>query len=420
MTINIYKEILKELKNIITGTEWENHIFSVGGCNRDYIMGNEIKDIDFVCDLPNGGINFAKWLKENEYVNNSIVVYENFGTAMFHLNKFPDIELEVVHTRKECYHDAKTRNPETSFGTLLEDWERRDFTINAIYYNISKGQFLDFKDRGKTDIEKKIIRTCSLNPDIVFTEDPLRILRMVRFATKLGFEIDNNTFSSAKKNTNRLSIISKERIQDELNKMLTSGNADYAMKLIYDLGADEYIFNSKINCPEQIIKSLKKYKLLPNCDVKNLEANLTIIYSFYPDVEDKMKYLKYSNEIISLVMFYFDLFDDINLSTMTPSGIRRIQYNSKTFNNLINACNIVTAVLNTPNVNKILESTNKMVKAGIAMFDYKLPVDGNDVMRVLHIKPSPVVKTKLDFLLNQAFINPFLSKFDCELLLELN
>ena len=123
MKIDTYTFILCELRDIIKGTKWENHVFAVGGCVRDEIMHNEIKDIDLCVDLCNGGIDFARWLEENGYTKFSVITYENFGTAMFHLKNFPDVELEVVQTRSECYHDAKTRNPETSFGTIENDWE---------------------------------------------------------------------------------------------------------------------------------------------------------------------------------------------------------------------------------------------------------------------------------------------------------
>jgi poly(A) polymerase len=158
MKITKYREILNHLKVIIIGTEWENHLYSVGGCVRDSIMGNEIKDIDVVLDLPSGGIRFAEWMEKNHFTSGSVVTYPTYGTAMFKLASFPDVEIECVQTRKEQYHDESSRNPETAYGTLEEDAFRRDLTINAIYWDISHNRMLDITGYGVNDIKNKKIR----------------------------------------------------------------------------------------------------------------------------------------------------------------------------------------------------------------------------------------------------------------------
>ena len=119
MDKKVYENILSYLKDTIAGSKFENHVFSVGGCERDKRLCREIKDIDLVVDLPHGGIDFANWLSSKELTKGSVVVYENFGTAMFRLKEYPEEEIEVVQTRKECYHDAESRNPETSYGTIM-------------------------------------------------------------------------------------------------------------------------------------------------------------------------------------------------------------------------------------------------------------------------------------------------------------
>ena len=172
MKLEIYEQIVSILKSIIKDTKFENHTYTVGGCERDRILGNEIKDIDLVIDsIPNGGIKFAEYLYENGYLVYQPVIYENFGTVMFRLIDFPDIELEAVHTRKETYR-GDSRNPETAFGTIEEDCQRRDFTVNAFYRNISTGKVHDFNGNSKKDLLNKEIRACG-DPDVIFWGGPI-------------------------------------------------------------------------------------------------------------------------------------------------------------------------------------------------------------------------------------------------------
>src|SRR5574344_534237 len=147
-----FNEICEYLKTIIKGTEFENHVFCVGGCCRDEILKHEIKDIDLTVDIRNGGIKLSNWLYENGFLKIKPVVYPSYNTSQFRLGKFPRYELEAVQTRKEKYADRTNRNPETAFGTLKEDCMRRDFTINTIYKNISTGKYLDMTGRGIEDI----------------------------------------------------------------------------------------------------------------------------------------------------------------------------------------------------------------------------------------------------------------------------
>ena len=118
MKHEVYTNIKKFLGELIAGTEWEGHVYTVGGCVRDELMGSEIKDIDLCVSLPSGGIRFAEWLRDNGHAMKGVTVYPNYGTAMLHLKAFPDVELEFVQTRKEKYIDHSCRNPETAFGTM--------------------------------------------------------------------------------------------------------------------------------------------------------------------------------------------------------------------------------------------------------------------------------------------------------------
>ena len=149
-----FKKIANYIGDIIKDTPWYQHIYIVGGSVRDFYMGNDIKDIDLVIDLPNGGVDFANWCKDQGYTK-TVVIYETYGTAAM---KILNQDIECVMTRGEKYLDDGTRNPTVEFADLKEDAFRRDLTINALYYNISTGEILDPTGYGIKDIENKIIR----------------------------------------------------------------------------------------------------------------------------------------------------------------------------------------------------------------------------------------------------------------------
>ena len=218
MTKDKFLEICHYLKHILDGSDFVSHTYVVGGAVRDFVMGNEIKDIDLVVSLPSGGINLANWLYDNDFLIYKPVLYPTYGTSMFQLKEFPDIELEAVQTRKEQYKDKNSRNPETAYGTIQEDAMRRDLTINALYYSIDTAKIVDVTGKGLNDIENHIIRVTS-DPDIVYQDDALRILRCIRFASRFGWNVEDTTYFGMIRNVNRLEIITKERVKDELNKM---------------------------------------------------------------------------------------------------------------------------------------------------------------------------------------------------------
>ena len=149
-----FKKIANYIGDIIKDTPWYQHIYIVGGSVRDFYMGNDIKDIDLVIDLPNGGVDFANWCKNQGYTK-TVVIYETYGTAAM---KILNQDIECVMTRGEKYLDAGTRNPTVEFADLKEDAFRRDLTINALYYNVSTGEILDPTGYGMKDINDKICR----------------------------------------------------------------------------------------------------------------------------------------------------------------------------------------------------------------------------------------------------------------------
>ncbi len=205
--------------------------YAVGGYVRDIIIGRPSKDIDFV--TVGSGIELAEAVAQRLGRHTSLAVYRNYGTAQV---RHADLELEFVGARRESYR-RDSRNPIVEDGTLEEDLARRDFTINALAVKVNSDGFGEVIDRfdGLADIERRIIRT-PLDPDITFSDDPLRMLRAIRFATQLQFDIYPETFEAICRNADRIEIITAERVKDELFKIMCSAKPSAGWKLLLDSG----------------------------------------------------------------------------------------------------------------------------------------------------------------------------------------
>jgi tRNA nucleotidyltransferase (CCA-adding enzyme) len=230
-----YKTALNnKIFEVISKASQELNIESyvIGGFVRDLILGRDFKkDIDIVA--VGSGIELA--LKVSELLPNKpkVQVFKTYGTAML---RFEDTEIEFVGARKESYH-FESRNPVVENGTLEDDQNRRDFTINALALSLNQVNFGELSDpfNGLEDMKNKIIKT-PLDPDITFSDDPLRMLRAIRFANQLGFEIEGNSLQSITQNKERINIISGERIVDELNKILSTDKPSIGFLLLYKTG----------------------------------------------------------------------------------------------------------------------------------------------------------------------------------------
>lgn len=212
-------------------------VYVVGGYVRDLILNRESKDIDFVC--VGSGIELANKVAVALGEGAKVKVYKNFGTASIH---YGDLELEFVGARKESYR-TESRKPIVEDGTLDDDQNRRDFTINALAVSLNKNTFGSLVDSfgGQNHIAEKLIKT-PLEPSKTFSDDPLRMMRAIRFATQLGFDIDGDVFEAISTMKNRIEIVSKERVLVELNKIILSKKPSYGFKLLFHSGLLDLIF----------------------------------------------------------------------------------------------------------------------------------------------------------------------------------
>jgi len=235
------QNVIKIIAEVIAGTEFENNTYIVGGFVRDKFMGKVSNDLDIVVELPDGGINLAHFLY-HKGISSRPVIFKRFGTAQVVINEH---KIELVMTRKESYK-INNRKPDVKPGTIEEDIYRRDFTVNSLVMNFMNNNILDISGKGMPDIDAKIIRATS-DPKVIFAEDPLRMMRAVRFAVQLGFSIEKKTLNGIVSNTQMLQHISRERIRDELIKILLSPAPAEGIKMMVDMGIMQYVIPEIVN-----------------------------------------------------------------------------------------------------------------------------------------------------------------------------
>lgn len=226
---------LEIIRRATEGSRYEGRLYLVGGTVRDkFLGGGSEEDIDIV--LEGDAARLAEFLFEKGIADHSPVTYPRFGTAMIGIN---GRQIELVGARKESY-DVSSRKPSTVAGTLLDDIKRRDFTINTLLENLHTHEILDLTGCARQDIERKIIRTPQ-DPIATFNDDPLRMLRAVRFAVRLGFNIDDETYAAMRHCAGRLKIVSGERIRDEFVKIVLFPDAAEGLEMLRETGLlDEF------------------------------------------------------------------------------------------------------------------------------------------------------------------------------------
>ncbi len=451
MKKELFISITERLRELIRGTEFEGHVLSVGGCVRDNIMGLEIKDIDLAVTLPDGGIRLAEWLERNGHTSIKVVTYPTYHTAMFRLKDYPDEELEAVQTRKEKYNDHNSRNPVTVFGTIEEDCMRRDLTINALYCDISSGEVIDITGHGIDDIRDHIIRTPT-DPDLTYDDDPLRILRCIRFASRYGWTIEPDTWEGMLRNVSRLDIISRERIRDEFEKMLSCDHPIMAMELLRQSGAMHYVVPALEETYEMLQNDYHfgtvwehTMKVLENVAAVTDDSDLRLAALLHDigkvrtreESEDRsvhfighelvgadmvngiMARLKFPNRAIDQVSFLTRYhmvpkpWENVSPNKLDRK-IRKLQYiccSEQRFDDLltlIHADNMAHAEGSClpDQVPFIRERTREMVAEGTSMFDFRLWLSGYEIMELKGIGQGPRVRECQEFLMKLAFVNP--------------
>ena len=442
-------QLIEYIKSSIKGTIFNNHVFLVGGFVRDSYMGKPCKDIDIVVDLPDGGVGFANFMtfKNGCLISNkNPVIFQTYGTAKFQLlnsPEFGDIEIECVQTRKEQYH-KESRNPSTVFGTIEEDAMRRDLTINALYYNVSTDEIKDYTGMGLYDIKHHIIRTPS-NPDIIFEDDPLRILRVIRFATRFGWGIEKKTWLGMIKNSKRILIVSKERITEEINKILLTEKPSLGIKRMLCCNhLLEYVIPS-ISHQTHIFQSLKPKLTL-------FEHTMGVLDSIEPKLEYRlsallhdigklttykngffrhetvgkslaetlMKTMKYPNKMISNVCMAIEMHETFSSYKDKEIPCKK---SLRKFKAIVGEnYDLVMALIDANNKNqiygkKINQITN--IRQKIADLEAKeknnlskiqLPLNGKDIMERFNLKSSPLIGKLLKKVKDAYFDNPQMSK----------
>ncbi|MDD2793414.1 MAG: HD domain-containing protein [Sediminibacterium sp.] len=216
--------------------------YLIGGFVRDKIIGRPVKDADIVC--IGDGIALANAYADSLHPRPTVAFFKNFGTAQI---KLPDLEIEFVGARKESYHQH-SRKPDVEVGTIEDDQNRRDFTINALAVSLNPEDYGTLVDPfgGQKAIQDKVIVT-PLEPVRTFSDDPLRMLRAIRFATQLGFKIEAGTFAAIGQNVHRMKIVSQERITDELNKIMLCPKPSVGWDLLYQSGLLKQIFPQMVD-----------------------------------------------------------------------------------------------------------------------------------------------------------------------------
>jgi poly(A) polymerase len=244
MDINVderEKEIFDKIAMV--AKEMQLRCYLIGGFVRDKLLNRQTKDADIVC--VGDGMELAQRVSKLFKPQPKVSLFKTYGTA--HFKTVDGFDIEFVGARKESY-STHSRNPEVFPGTIIDDQNRRDFTINALAISLNEEDYGKMIDpfKGMDDIKQQLIKT-PLDPTITFSDDPLRMMRAIRFATQLKFRIEPATLHAIKDNAYRIKIVSQERITDELNKIILTEKPSIGFKLLYDSGLLQHIFPQMVD-----------------------------------------------------------------------------------------------------------------------------------------------------------------------------
>ncbi|HIZ04832.1 MAG TPA: CCA tRNA nucleotidyltransferase [Candidatus Phocaeicola gallistercoris] len=427
--MNIKKHFNRKVFKLLSETadEMNMECYVVGGYVRDLLLHRPSKDIDVV--VVGSGIQMAEKFSSKLGKGSHISVFKNFGTAQV---KYRDLEVEFVGARKESYsHDS--RKPIVEDGTLEDDQNRRDFTINAMAVCMNQNRFGELIDpfNGLKDLEDQIIRT-PLNPDITFSDDPLRMMRCIRFATQLNFYIEDETFDALERNKNRISIISYERITDELNKILLSRIPSIGFVNLDRCGLLELIFPELVALQGVETRNKRSHKdnfyhtLEVVDNIAKVSDNLwlrwaTLLHDIgkprtkrwdprlgwtfhnhnyigermIPDIFRRMKLplnekMKYVQKLVNLHMRPIVIADDV----VTDSAVRRLLFEAgNDIDDLMLLCEADITSKNELRKQRFLDNF-KLVRQKLKDLEekdrirnFQPPVDGDEIMHTFNLSP---------------------------------
>ena len=429
LKINISKPIFETISNVVHKHNVQAYV--IGGFVRDAILNRPCKDIDIV--ILGNGIEIANLLAKELGIEKQLSIFKNFGTAML---KYKDLEIEIVGARKESYR-KNSRKPIVEDGSLIDDQNRRDFTINALAISLQKESYGKLLDpfNGISDLEAKLIRT-PLEPAITYSDDPLRMMRAIRFACQLGFKIDAPSLQAISDHKKRISIVSMERIAEELNKIILSPKPSVGFNLLFETGLLELIFPQMqklygveiINGKGHKDNFFHTLKVLDNISEKtdNLWLRWAAIlhdiakpstkrfeelhgWTFHghedkgakmvPDIFNQFRLplnekMKYVQKLVLLHLRPIALAKE----TITDSAIRRLLYEAgEDIDDLLILCEADITSKNQVKVKKFLDNF-KLVREKLAEVEEKdkirnwqPPVSGEEIMKTFNIKPGKIV-----------------------------
>jgi putative nucleotidyltransferase with HDIG domain len=449
---------LNYLQKLVQSGPFRGRVYLAGGAVRDMQLGKDPKDLDVVVTGGiDAGMEFANWATKtmNNYsAGSNPVLFPTYGTAKFTLkgvnhNGFDlsDVDIESVATRKEKYTSG-SRKPEVSAGDLEDDVKRRDFTVNSLLKDLTTGEILDLTGRGKEDIRKGVIQT-PLNPDIIFSEDPLRMLRAIRFAIKYDWDLPMFMIRALKRNALQLQNISAERIRDELDKMLVTGSPGRAIKLLRITGLLNFIipeFKSAYKMTQNahhehdvFTHSLEVLGKTNPILIRRLMAlfhdiGKTVTRSVTPTgvhfyghedvgsdmVQDIMRRLKYPTELINAVSLGVK-----NHMKLKHGGDDAVKLSDKTLrkfkialgDNLEHILDVIhadnTAHSEVSSMPNQIENVRKRLKdlESTTPDKPKLPINGSDLIQ-MGVKPGPIFSKILNAITEKWYENPDITKKD--------
>lgn len=432
--MNLKKALSHEAFELVrtSADELGQEVYVVGGYVRDYLLGRTQKnDFDFV--VVGSGIDLANKVHSKAKGASKLSVFKRFGTAMF---KWEDTELEFVGARRESYSED-SRKPFVEDGSLEDDQKRRDFTINALAISLNSETFGELIDpfNGVEDLEAKIIRT-PLAPDVTYSDDPLRMMRAIRFAAQLDFEIEEKSFQSIKDNAKRIKIVSNERVMDEFQKIMMTDRPSIGLKLLDEANLMQYILPELVALKGIEEVEGQKHKdnfyhtlevvdnVSPHTDnvwlrwaallhdigkapTKRYDKKVGWTFHGHEYVGSKMIYrifkrlklplgapLKYVQKIVKLSSRPISLIDE----NVTDSALRRLLFDAgDDLDDLIKLCK---ADITTKNLKKqkrfkenfvLVEAKIKEVEERDKVRNFQPPISGEEIMETFDLKPCKEV-----------------------------